>query len=247
MHLKPIKKLIFIIILLLTNLTYAKTGNEFTSCSKFNSMGLAKNSNEFSKTKFTNKQYEVSIPIISSYISSLATGTYGSAEKEAILIMKNSEQIKYVTSNTLSMSRHDCLIDDNNVLEQLIKKNFNKTFLETIKKKSQEIKAEFLKINKKLPIVVDKATNLVKIKVENNASIVYQYKMKNVASHSASESGITSFNEGMKKQLKNDVCNGNSVQSDVRGFTVLYNYYFNDMKLIGSFNLRNIKLKNCPW
>jgi len=241
---KKIIKLIAFIVVIKLIIILSNNINK-VSCKEFNSMGSAKNINEFTDTEFTKNQYEKFIPIIANYVGEIEKGSLGVGNKEALLLMMNSEQLIPIVGNILSVSRKYCLLDDSKDLEQIIIYNFREVFLDRFKNKLEEVKSEYKKLNKKMPISIDDATDLISIEVKNNAIIEYVFKLKRVSSTESNENGISSFVSGMKNQVTEDVCSGKSIQEDVMGFTVIYRYEFNDGILIHSFNLRNIKLESC--
>ena len=215
------------------------------SCKDFNAIGSAKNLDELLSTEFTQEQFNVFKLIMANYAREIEAGTHGVAGKEALLIMMNAEQLNYSIANNLSISRHDCLLDDSKSLNQVAIYNFNTTFLDSFKKGLIQTRHEFEKLSETMPIVVDKATDLIKVEVKENAIIEYSYVLKNVSSGDTDAAGIASFVSGMKGQLIEDVCSGKSIQSEMMGFTVIYRYSLNDGNLIESFNLREIKLEHC--
>lgn len=250
MYKTVIKTIVIIVIIKFVSDYFFDDNNDINSdfsCKDFNAIGSVRDFDEFesAKSKFTHKQFNVFKLIMANYAREIEAGTHGVAGKEALLIMINAEQLTYSIANSLSISRHDCLLDDSKSLNQVAINNFNTTFLDSFKKGLTETRHEFEKLNETMPIAVDKATDLINVEVKENAIIEYSYVLKNVSSSDSSDVGIADFVSGMNGQLIEDVCSGKSIQSDMMGFTVIYRYSFNDGSLIESFNLRDIKLEHC--
>lgn len=222
------------------------TAASTVSCLDFNKLGVAKNSDEFTTTIFTNQQASEFLKIFSEYLSDIKDEKFDEDSKEALLVLNNAEQIEYVTANTLSMTRHSCLLHENKNLKAVVIDEFRSTFVDGYKRQRTKIRDALKEINDSMPVEVDKATVAMRMTLKKNATIEVYNKMKNVSSQNVNRSGLPDFIAGLQQQITEDVCNGKTYQTDMKGFTVLYNYYYNDGKLLKSYNLREIKLANCP-
>lgn len=95
------------------------------SCVAFNNAGTARSAEDFTKTKFTASQIELFKKVIASHAGEIsAFGVLSKRKKALDLIIKNDD-LAWFIANSLSMTRHDCLLHPERKMNNLAIENFN--------------------------------------------------------------------------------------------------------------------------